>query len=123
MDTVAATEVAEADIANTMRTPLSNLRVPIKDPRARRVLKLKVVSEVVTVGAVEDAVAIAVTDLRDPTLSGETKEARELKERLKVALVRKDLPESTTKLERVKKVLRDPTDLESSSIMILERMK
>lgn len=120
---MAATEVAEADIANTMRTPLSNLRVPIKDPRARRVLKLKVVSEVVTVGAVEDAVAIAVTDLRDPTLSGETKEARELKERLKVALVRKDLPESTTKLERVKKVLRDPTDLESSSIMILERMK
>ena len=119
---MAATEAAEADIANTMRT-LSKLRVLLKDLRDKRVLRLKVVSEADIAGAVEDAEAIVVTDLRDPTLSGEIKELRELKERLRVVLERKDLPESTTRQERVKKVVRDPTDPESSSIMILERMK
>jgi hypothetical protein len=121
-DTVAATEVAEADIANTMRT-IRELRVQFKDLKAKRVPKLRVVSEVVIVEAVVDAVAIAVTALRDPTLSGETKVARELKERLKVVLERRDLLGNTTKLMRVKKVVRDHTDLESSSIMNLERMK
>ena len=119
---MAATEVAEADIANTMRT-IRELRVQFKDLKAKRVPKLRVVSEVVIVEAVVDAVAIAVTALRDPTLSGETKVARELKERLKVVLERRDLLGNTTKLMRVKKVVRDHTDLESSSIMNLERMK
>ena len=119
---MAAIEAAEEDIANTMKTH-SKLRVPIKDLRGRRVLKLKVVSEEVIVGAVEDAVAIAVTDLKDRTLSGGTKLARELKEKLKVVLEKKDLPENTTKLERVTKMVRDLTDQESSSIMIQERIK
>lgn len=119
-DTGAAIEAAEGDIANTRRVP-SKLRVPFKN---LRVLNLKVVSEEVIAGAVEDAVAIAMTDLKDPTLSGGTKEPRELNEKLKVVLERKDPPESTTRLKRDKKVVRDLlTDLESSSIMIKERMK
>ena len=86
----------------------------------------KVVTEV-AIAAVEDVVDIVETDLIDMkelTPSGETSQLKVVFPMLKVVHRKIDLPESTTKQKKVKKVERDLlTDRESTTNMIPERIR
>ena len=125
MDHVVATVGEEADIASTMRTrnrqrEVCHLGTDLKGTTKR------VVTEVAIV-VVEDAVDIVETVLRDKreiTHSGEISQLKVALPMLMAVHRKKDLPESTTRLEKVKKVERDLlTNLESTSNMILERIR
>lgn len=81
----------------------------------------------IVVKVVEDAADIVETvliDRRELTHSGETSQLKVPLQMLKAPLRNIDLPESTTRLKKVKKVERDLlTDLESTSNMTLERIR
>ena len=125
MDHVVVTVEEEAGIVSTMRMPnrqreVCRLETDLKE-RPKRV-----VTEVAIV-AVEDVVDIVETVLRDKreiTHSGEISQLKVALPMLKAVHRKKDLPESTIRQEKVKKVERDlPTNLESTSNMILERIR
>jgi hypothetical protein len=126
-----ATEVAIAavegvvDIVSTMKMPnrqreVSHLEIDLKE-------RTKKVATEVAIVAVEGAVDIAETDLidsKDLTPSGETSQPKVVFPMLKAVHRKIDLPESTTKQKKVKKVERDLlTDRESSTKMIPERIR
>ena len=125
MGRVAGTVEVEADIVNTTRMPsrqreVSRLEIDLKGrPK-------KVVTEVAIV-AVEDAVDIVETVLRDKreiTPSGEISQLKVALPMLKAVHRKIDLPESTIRQEKVRKVERDLlTSLGSTSNMILERIR
>lgn len=125
MGHVAGTVEEEADIVSTTRMPsrqreVSRLEIDLKGrPK-------KVVTEVAIV-VVEDAADIVETVLIDKkvlTHSGETSQPKAAFPMLKALHRKIDLPESTIKQKKVKKVERDLlTDLGSTSNMILERIR
>jgi hypothetical protein len=119
--TVEATEVVEVVIANMM-IALRFLRVLVQVLRTREILQLRVATEVAIEEAV-DAVDIVVTELRVQTHSGETKTLMAPRLKLKEALRKRDLRESTLKSAMVRKVEKDLTDLESSTSMITAKMR
>jgi hypothetical protein len=125
VDHVVATVEVEADIASTMRMPnrqreVCRLETDLKGRPKRVVTEVAIVVE-------EDAVDIVETVLRDKreiTPSGEISQLKVALPMLKAVHRKIDLPESTTRQEKVKKVERDLlTSLGSTSNMILERIR
>ena len=122
---MAGTVEEEADIVSTTRMSsrqreVSRLEIDLKGrPK-------KVVTEVAIV-VVEDAADIVETVLIDKrvlTHSGETSQPKAAFPMLKALHRKIDLPESTIRQKKVKKVERDLlTDLGSTSNMILERIR
>lgn len=125
MDHVVATVEEEEDIVSTMRMP-NRLREVCRLGTDLKERPKRVVTEVGIV-AVEDAVDIVETVLRDKreiTPSGEISQLKLALPMLKAVHMKKDLPDSITRQEKVKKVERDLlTNLESTSNMILERIR
>jgi len=125
VDHAEGTAGGAADIASTTRMPsrqreASRLEIDLKG-------RPKKVDTEVAIVVVEDAADIVETvliDRREQTHSGETSQPKVPLLMLKAVLRKIDLPESTIRQKKVKKVEIDLlTDLESTSNMILERIR
>jgi hypothetical protein len=125
VDHAEGTAGGAADIASTTRMPsrqreASRLEIDLKG-------RPKKVDTEVGIVVVEDAADIVETvliDRREQTHSGETSQPKVPLLMLKAVLRKIDLPESTIRQKKVKKVEIDLlTDLESTSNMILERIR
>lgn len=125
VDHAEGTAGGAADIASTTRIPsrqreASRLEIDLKG-------RPKKVDTEVAIVVVEDAADIVETvliDRREQTHSGETSQPKVPLLMLKAVLRKIDLPESTIRQKKVKKVEIDLlTDLESTSNMILERIR
>jgi hypothetical protein len=122
---VAGTVEEEADIVSTTRMPsrqreVSRLEIDLKG-RPKKVVKE--VAIVVVEGAA-DIVETVLIDKKELTHSGETSQPKVAFPMLKALHRKIDLPESTIRQKKVKKVERDLLkDLGSTSNMILERIR